>query len=581
MARQFLTNIDLVKNQLLNGVIQNLASAPASPVAGLVYYDTTLNQFGVYYGGGTAAWVYLPAASVLTVAAGNSTITIGGTATNPTFAVNPANILLSSLGAPTGAVGFNGQQATNLLVENLASAPGSPVAGRVYYDTTLHQFGYYNGTIWVYAQVSVLSVAAGDTTVTIGGTATAPTVKVASGVMNHAYISDFDAEVKTIRLDQMAAPTAAVGLNGQQLTSVLAEKLASAPGTPVAGRFYYDTTLNEFGYYNGTTWIYSQACVLSVTAGDTTITVAGTATAPTIKVAPANISISSLAAATGTLNLNAQTLTGIANASGSTDAVNLQTLLTYVNGLTAKESVAYATTAPLPANAYSAGVLTATAVGALSVDSVAVVAGQRILVKNEVATANNGIYVVTTAGDGATHYVLTRSADANTAALLAAGIMVPVEAPYGLTAGTVNDAAVFLSLAQGPFVIGTSALTFAQVGTVTIYTAGTGLTLTGNSFALTVPVAITSGGTGAITAAAGLANLGGTSKYSTTVGDGAATTYTITHNLGTRAVIVQLHLTASTYDEVECDVKAATINTVTLTFATAPASGAYTVVVIG
>jgi hypothetical protein len=61
----------------------------------------------------------------------------------------------------------------------------------------------------------------------------------------------------------------------------------------------------------------------------------------------------------------------------------------------------------------------------------------------------------------------------------------------------------------------------------------------------------------------------------------SATSYVVTHNLGTQDAMVQVSETASPYAKVEVDVELTSANTITLRFATAPSAGAYKVVVIG
>ena len=70
-------------------------------------------------------------------------------------------------------------------------------------------------------------------------------------------------------------------------------------------------------------------------------------------------------------------------------------------------------------------------------------------------------------------------------------------------------------------------------------------------------------------------------RYGVDVGDGAATSYTITHNLNTRDVQVTVYESSGSYAEVICDVNHATTNTITLLFSVAPTSNQYRVVVQG
>ena len=72
-----------------------------------------------------------------------------------------------------------------------------------------------------------------------------------------------------------------------------------------------------------------------------------------------------------------------------------------------------------------------------------------------------------------------------------------------------------------------------------------------------------------------------TNKYTTTLGNAADTSFTVTHNLNTRDVVVTIHETGDDYEVVYTDVKVTTANTVTVLFATAPTAAQYTITIVG
>jgi len=157
---------------------------------------------------------------------------------------------------------------------------------------------------------------------------------------------------------------------------------------------------------------------------------------------------------------------------------------TYVDGISAglnfHQSCRLATTTALPANTYNNGAsgvgatLTANANGALSVDSTLTVAGNRVLVKNEAAGANNGVYTVTQVGSAGTPYILTRATDYNTSG---SGInQIDAGDFFLVTAGATNANTSWVQQTPLPITVGTTALVFQQFGAPITYSAGTGLT---------------------------------------------------------------------------------------------------------
>src|SRR5215831_4352906 len=115
------------------------------------------------------------------------------------------------------------------------------------------------------------------------------------------------------------------------------------------------------------------------------------------------------------------TITGMPAPTLTGDVANKLYVDSVASGLVVHAAVRLGTVAALPTNVYNNGAagvgatLTASANAALSVDGTAVVANDRILVKNEATAANNGIYVVTQTGSAGAPYVLTRATDANSA----------------------------------------------------------------------------------------------------------------------------------------------------------------------
>ena len=127
---------------------------------------------------------------------------------------------------------------------------------------------------------------------------------------------------------------------------------------------------------------------------------------------------------------------------------------------------------------------------------------------------------------------------------------------------------------------GTQVLNATQLGSGVVNSSlATVGTITSGTWTAT-DIGVSHGGTGASTASAARANLGVMEKVTATIGDGSATSYAITHNRSTTDVMVQVY-DASSNDTVFANVTRNSTSQVTVSFASAPSTNAYKVVVIG
>jgi hypothetical protein len=478
MARKFLVSIDLSKNELQNAVIQNLASAPATPNAGQIYYNTVDNQLYIYNG---TRW----------------------------------------------EVAGNAVQSGLLASRPLANAVD---AGTIFYATDTYLFYYSDGSTWTQTNA-------------FGAVTAQTSYGAASG-------------------------------NGSATTYARADH---THGTPALGT----ATPNA----------------ISGAAG-----AAGTATTPSKEDHTHAFTPSQ------DLSMAGYKLTALATPTVSTDAATKQYVDDVAQGLHIHAASYAATTTNLNAT-YSNGTAgvgaTLTNAGtqaAFTTDGTTPSLNDRILVRLQTSTPENGIYTLTTVGSGSTNWVLTRATDFDTAAEIAGGDFTFVDNGTTLAnTGWVNVDEVNT--------VGTDPIVFQQFSGAGTYTASNGVLLTGNNFTFAprsgyglatgasgaeVKLATTSGlnltTDLAVGAGLGISVLTNTvavdtavvvRKYGADVGDGAATSYTITHNLNTRDVVVSVYDNSSPYAEVICDVNHATVNTITLLFSVAPTSNQYRVVVHG
>ena len=234
-----------------------------------------------------------------------------------------------------------------------------------------------------------------------------------------------------------------------------------------------------------------------------------------------------------TIDANGFKVINLANGVSPQDAVTLSQLNAAVQGYSWKQPVRAATTANI------------TLSGVQTIDSVSVIAGDRVLVKNQTTASANGIYVVASGS-------WTRALDMDIAAEFLLATTFVSEGGQGNSGWTMTT--------DAPIVVDTTLLVFTQTSGNQLYTAGNGITI--STGVISVDTTVTA------------------RKAAATIGDGVATTVTFTHNLNSQDISVSVKEVSTNSGIAYFDWIANGVNTVQLTFGSPPSTGQFRVVVV-
>jgi hypothetical protein len=578
MAKQFLTGLNLNKNELLNARVQNLASDPSSPVSGQIYYNTTNNVLKFYDG---TNWLALAQ---------------GGSVTE---AINAAINALTTNDIEEGAnnlyyTTLRGQSdAANLLVNSTKS--NITITGNAISGLTITA---ENGV----ADSNTDNLSEGSTNkyFTDERAQDAIANAIAAGTHSNITITYDDSTNKfTFAAENGVADSTTDNLSeGSTNLYFTNERAQDAIGNSVGTGLSYDDTTGAISV-NTSIIATTSSVTNAINALSTTDIEEGTNQYFTE--ARARTSISA-----GDNSLTYNSVSGVLTANTSTLATRAYVDST-AQGLDVKASVRAATTTNI---SLGSGYGPATPP---VIDGVSINHGDRVLIKNQSTASENGIYTYSDVAQG-----FGRAFDANDDAEVTAGMFTFV------AEGTVNADSGWVLTTNDTITLGTTALTFTQFSGAGQITAGAGLTKTGNTLdavgtadRITVnadsidisatyagqtsivtlgtvatgtwqgnAVAVAYGGTGATTAAGARSNLGATTKYavSNTLLEPTSNvvTWAITHSLNTEDVTVQMRELSSDA-LVEADVVITNANTVTISWTSAANVNAdvYRAVVVG
>lgn len=543
MARKFTVSLDLNKNELLNARIQNLSSNPSLPVVGQIYYNTVDNEVRFYDG---TQWV------------AGSSVEFGDTSSRP--AASKAGQL------------YVDTQDTIIYVDNGTSW----VQGTI----TLNQI---NDAIDLHAQDTSTHGVSGDIvgtsdTQTLSNKTISDNLRFNTGGGNVGYISD----------DEGTNLAVAATTNNLNLSASQDINLTTNSGNIIFnpdGVVNIDSQINVFGNLNTTT-IAGQ----SLNSADGSLTIQDGNADSQIHINGVSKNIELLPRS------GSKAFYGSAATAGN-EIAKISDIQASSSGLSWKTAVNLLDSSTTDWSSFLTGSYTTLP----DIDSHETLTiadiGYRILLTGQTGSGN-GIYEVVSGDESGIK--IARSSDADSFnELIGAAVFVMEGTTYGSTSWVQSNHYItdfagqdwIQFSGQGTYIgsdsiqVDGNQINALVDNTRGIYIDGDGIYLStglGTQFGIGGAIEVNAG-TGFDTSSGVLqfASGYGVRKYTATIGNNSAKSFTLNHAFDTRHVTVQIFESGTPYAQVEADVQHTDTNNVTIKFAIAPGVGEYEVVIVG